>query len=325
MSAPCRSAHSRLPAGRWLTTLLLAVLFFSIHGRICFAANTYTVVQNTQLQFGTMQIPGGSVTDIISTAGGQSGTGTLLYGTVSAGDYTIKCTSGTCTATLTISISSGSLCTGLTSLGTWQGKYNSGSSLALPLSGLVNPGAGGLDFKVGTTATYTSSVSAGSCVPTFTINLTDASGTNANFSENASIGFDQALALTKNSDINFGTVTANNASTYRITPVGVVTTTAGTGAHLYGATTEGFITIAGSVSDTLSISVGGYTANNGVTPSNASCTYNFGAVVTPCSYAAAAAPGAGKALLLGVDVTTDGTQAAGTTAAPTFTISVAYQ
>ena len=141
----------------------------------------------------------------------------------------------------------------------------------------------------------------------------------------ANIAFDAPVTLNKTADINFGTETAANASTYHITTAGVVTTTAGTGTHLYGSSSPGFITIAGPVADTLSISVGGYTANNGVTPSNASCTYNFGAVVTPCSYAAAAAPGAGKALLLGVDVTTDGTQAAGTTAAPTFTISVAYQ
>ena len=34
------------------------------------------------------------------------------------------------------------------------------------------------------------------------------------------------------------------------------------------------------------------------------------------------APGAGKTLLLGVDVAADGTQAAGTAAAPTFTVTV---
>jgi hypothetical protein len=34
------------------------------------------------------------------------------------------------------------------------------------------------------------------------------------------------------------------------------------------------------------------------------------------------APGAGKTLLLGVTVAADGTQAAGTTAAPTFTVQV---
>jgi len=140
----------------------------------------------------------------------------------------------------------------------------------------------------------------------------------------ANIAFDTPLTLTKTSDINFGTVTAVNASTYQITTAGAVTTTAGTGAYLYGATTAGSITIAGPTADTLTISVGGYTANNGVTPSNASCAYNGGAAVTPCSYTTAVAPGAGKTLLLGATVAADGTQAAGTTAAPTFTVTVTY-
>jgi hypothetical protein len=138
----------------------------------------------------------------------------------------------------------------------------------------------------------------------------------------ANIAFDTPLNLTKTADINFGTETAANASTYQITTAGAVTTTAGTGAYLYGATHAGSITIAGPTADTLTISAGGYTANNGVTPSNASCAYNGGAAVTPCSYAAAVAPGAGKTLLLGVTVAADGTQAAGTSAAPTFTVTV---
>jgi hypothetical protein len=137
----------------------------------------------------------------------------------------------------------------------------------------------------------------------------------------AFIAFDTPLTLTKNADINFGTMTASNASTYRITTAGVITTTVGTGAYLYGATNAGSITIVGGT-DTLAISVGGYTVNNGVTPSNASCAYNGGAAVTPCSYAAAVAPGAGKTLLLGVDVAADGTQAPGAFAAPTFTVTV---
>jgi len=137
----------------------------------------------------------------------------------------------------------------------------------------------------------------------------------------ANIAFDTPLTLTKTADINFGTETAANASTYQITTAGAVTTTVGTGAYLYGATNAGSITIVGGT-DTVAISVGGYTANNGVTPSNASCAYNGGAAVTPCSYAAGAAPGAGKTLLVGVTVAADGTQAAGTSAAPTFTVTV---
>jgi hypothetical protein len=138
----------------------------------------------------------------------------------------------------------------------------------------------------------------------------------------ANIAFDAPVTLNKTADINFGTMTALDASTYHITTANVVTTTIGTGAHLYGATNAGSITIAGPAADTLTISVGGYTASNGVTPSNASCAYNGGAQVTPCTYAAAVAPWAGKTLLVGVDVAADGTQAAGTAATPSFTVTV---
>jgi hypothetical protein len=137
----------------------------------------------------------------------------------------------------------------------------------------------------------------------------------------ANIAFDSPLTLTKTADINFGTMTASNASTYVITRLGTIFTTAGTGTYLYGATNAGSITIAGPTNDTITISVGSYTANNGVTPSNASCFYKL-TLRTPCSYAGATAPGAGTTLLLGVTVAADGTQAAGTAATPTFTVTV---
>jgi hypothetical protein len=326
MPSPAVSAAAKPPCCRLIKAILLAVLLCFSHLQAAWANPTYTVTENLQLTFGIMQIPGGSVTDIISTAGAQSGTGTLLYGGPVAGDYTIKCTgSGTsCTHTMTLSIASGTTCTGLTGLSAWQGNYNNGTNTgALPFSGLASLGNGGTaDFKVGATATYTSSVTAGTCTPTFTISITDSTGT-YNFTKNAFIGFDAGLALTKNSDINFGTVTANNASTYRMSTAGAVTTVSGSGSYITGATSAGNITIAGSTTDGITISAGGYTANNGVTPSNALCRYGGGALNT-CAMAGMA-PGAGKTLLVGVDVATNGTQAAGTSAAPTFTISVAYQ
>ena len=323
MRAPCISPHSRLLAGRWLTTLLLAVLFLFFNGRICFAANTYTVVQNTQLQFGTMQIPGGSVTDIISTAGGQSGTGTLLYGTVSAGDYTITC-AGACNKTMNLSISATGGCTGMTGLSAWQGNYNNGAITgALPFSGLAGTGGGAVDLKLGATASYDSSVYRGYCSAWFDIIILDSGGSGISAPVMFGLYFDVGLALNKNSDINFGTVSALNASTYRISTAGTVSTVSGTGMPLYGATAAGNIQIVGSPTDGITISVGGYIANNGVTPANAQCSYNGGAAGS-CSISGAA-PGSGTTLLVGVDVAADGTQAGGTTAAPTFTITVAYQ
>jgi len=315
-------ADAKQSGQRLIKTILLVVLLCFTHIQDAYPIGVFTVTQVSELTFGKMQIPGGAVTDIISTAGAQSGTGTLLYGTFGGGEYTIQCSG--CLGNLTISIASASLCTGLTSLGSWQGNYNNGAKTgALPFSGLAGPGAGSLDFKVGSTATYTSSVSAGTCTPTFTISISDSFGSHINQTENASIGFDVGLTLNKLSDINFGTVTALNASTYRISPAGAVSIVSGTGTQLYGATAAGNITIVGSTTDGINISVGGYTANNGVTPSNAQCSYNGGGAAA-CTMTGVA-PGSGKTLLVGVDVAANGTQAAGTTAAPSFTISVAYQ
>lgn len=139
----------------------------------------------------------------------------------------------------------------------------------------------------------------------------------------ANIRFDTPLNLNKTADIDFGSVTAANASTYRISTAGAVSTVAGTGSYLTGTTQAASITISGSGSQTLNISVGGYTAQGGVTPSNARCAYDGGGEQA-CSYAAAAAPAAGKVLLVGADVAADGSQVAGATATPTFTVTVVY-
>jgi len=136
------------------------------------------------------------------------------------------------------------------------------------------------------------------------------------------ISFDTPLTLTKVSDISFGAVKAGVADTYTITTAGVVTA-AGSGVWLYGTKAAANITIAGSTTDTVNISVGGYTANGGVTPANATCAYNGGGAGS-CTIASAAAPGAGKTLLVGVDAQVSGTQVAGATAAPTFTVTVIY-
>jgi hypothetical protein len=138
----------------------------------------------------------------------------------------------------------------------------------------------------------------------------------------ANIAFDTPLTLTKNADISFGTVVAGVSSTYTISTTGTVTAT-GSGQALYGSKAAGSITIAGSTTDTINISVGGYTAQGGVTPANATCAYNGGSAGS-CSLATAAAPGAGKTLLIGTDAIVDGTQTAGATATPSFTVTVIY-
>jgi hypothetical protein len=137
----------------------------------------------------------------------------------------------------------------------------------------------------------------------------------------ANIAFDAPLVLSA-TNANFGTVAAGVVDTYTMTPAGILT--AGTPANiLYGATNPGSVLISGSTTDTLTISVGSLTANNGVTPSNVTCTYNGGSVQSPCAFAAATAPGAGKTLALGMQLTTIA-ETAGTTAAPSVTVTVVY-
>ena len=138
----------------------------------------------------------------------------------------------------------------------------------------------------------------------------------------ATVTFDTPVSMTKNSDINFGKVKAGVADTYTITTAGAVTA-AGLGQWLGGTKAAGNITVAGSTTQTVNISVGGYTANGGVSLQNATCAYNGGAAGS-CTLNGALAPAAGKSLLLGVDAVVDGTQAAGTSAAPSLTVSIVY-
>jgi len=139
----------------------------------------------------------------------------------------------------------------------------------------------------------------------------------------ANIAFDTPLTLTKKNDISFGTVAAGVADTYTISTAGNVTA-AGSGQWLSGSKAAGNITIVGSTSQTLNISVGNYSASGGVTPSNATCSY-AGSAAKPCAISAATAPGnQGKTLLIGIDARVDGTQAVGSTATPSFTVTIVY-
>lgn len=139
----------------------------------------------------------------------------------------------------------------------------------------------------------------------------------------ANIKFDTPLSLTKNNDIQFGTVKARQAGTYVINTSSNVTASSG-GVWLFGIPAAGSIAVTGSTTNTVTISTGNYIANNGVTPSAATCKYGTGAAASCDSGISGAAPGASTPLLVGVQVVADGTQAPGSTAAPSFTVSVVY-
>jgi hypothetical protein len=139
----------------------------------------------------------------------------------------------------------------------------------------------------------------------------------------ANIGFDTPLSITKNSDIDFGFVKAAQAGTYVISTADAVTPSGG-GVWLYGSPHAASLTVIGSTTQTLTVSVGTYAVNGGVTPSAATCAYNGGSEAACGTLTTAAAPGAGKTLLVGVQVVADGTQDPLDTAAPTFDVTVTY-
>lgn len=140
----------------------------------------------------------------------------------------------------------------------------------------------------------------------------------------ATVKFRAPLVLTKVQDIDFGFVSAGVADTYTITTAGTVTA-AGTGELLGGTPRAGNVSIKGSNSQAINISVGNYTTQNGVRTQNASCSYNGGGAIAGCSINAGAAPtSAGKTLLVGVQAVVDGTQAEGVVATPSFDITVVY-
>jgi hypothetical protein len=142
--------------------------------------------------------------------------------------------------------------------------------------------------------------------------------------ESAEIGFLPTITITKNSDIDFGTV-KRGACTYTINTSGTISgTPSGSCSALSGTPSVGSLTIRGSSSQTITISAGSYTAASTVTPSAATGKYNNGSEVSFPMNNVSAPTSTGKTLLLGVTLTTAGSEADLTTYQPTFTISVVY-
>lgn len=141
----------------------------------------------------------------------------------------------------------------------------------------------------------------------------------------ATVNFATPLTLTEVAAPNFGVLQAALADTYTLDTNGVVTPQgAGVVVSTVGAQ-AGNLDVAGSAAQLVDISAGNYVADLGVTPANATCTYGGAAQdAADCSFTAAAAPGAGTTLLVGLDAVVDGTQVDGDTALPTFDVNVVY-
>lgn len=138
--------------------------------------------------------------------------------------------------------------------------------------------------------------------------------------------FAEPFALAETTAMNFGTLLAGQAATYVMTSAGVVTASAGGAA--WGAPTA----FTGTVSNSsgvgpINIIVNNFVANGGSTPSAPTCNYNAGGAVS-CAVAVTGlvsptATGT-KALLVGMTLTVDGTQADAAINSPTYDIVVGF-
>jgi hypothetical protein len=287
---------------------------------------TITATPGQALNWATWQKPssGSPTADVTTSDSTAASTGAYLYGTAVHAAISYTTNGGNCSGTITITASDAGGASGVT-LSNFHLNYN-GSAITSGQSGLVLPG-GGKTLLIGATATYTSAVSTGTEAPKILIHVLESGHSATNDTTiTGSIGFDVPITFNKLSDINFGTVSANTVSTYRISTVGATSVVSGAGQFFTGTPTAGNITIIGSSTDGITIQATLYTADQGVTPSNATCSYNGGASAN-CSSASitGVAPGSGKTLLVGVDVAADGTQAIGVNATPSFTLNVNYQ
>lgn len=121
----------------------------------------------------------------------------------------------------------------------------------------------------------------------------------------AKIAFGTPLSLKNTTDINSGSVNRNASGVYTVSP-------------------SGGIIVAGSMDQTVSISVGNYMAARGIIPQKATCSYN-GAPVHPCTTTGALALRVGKILRLSAEAVVDETQSMGTAEMPSFTVMIVYQ
>lgn len=297
----------------------------------CQADDTATATEVTKLNWAALQVPGGSTTYTIAANGGaDSGTGTKLYDTTARGQYNIvrDNTEGASGCTITIDIVNVAPGDPNLMITGWTGRYN-GSNLSgnPPWTGRPRP-VGGKTLYLGATATYNGSIPVGTLTPSFDIRVTYAANATGSkdSAQTASIKFDNAITIDTVMDINFGMVKALTAGNFTINTAGVVTPGGG-GEWLYGTTSAGSMVIRGSSTQTIAISTGSYISGGiggGVTLSNATCSYNGGAEVA-CSLSGQAAPtSAGKTLLLGVTATVNASQTAGSSATPSFTVTVVY-
>lgn len=302
----------------------------------CQANDTATATEVRKLAIGVLQIPAsGSETCIVAgTSGANScsgaSTGTKIYGTIASGRYQLvrDNTEGTTACTITIDVQNISSGNANVTLGNVTGTY-AGTALvgSPPWSGLARP-ATGRTLYLGMTATYDNNVPVGTLAPSFDIVVTYSAPAVPKASpQTGSMAFDSPITIDNVTDIDFGVVDALNTGRYTMNTQGNITVGLG-GVLLGGNPHPGSMTIYGSATQTINITAGSYVAGGiggGVTLTAATCAYD-GGVEASCNTLSGQAPptAAGKTLLIGVRALVDINQTAGSSAAPSFTVTVTY-
>lgn len=121
-----------------------------------------TISEDIGMDFAVVAIPssGSEYIEIPRDGGAETGTGTVVSGITSRGEYTIT---GTGSTTISIDIDSVSTGSSEITLDNFRGVYNNSVNIdSFPATGLANPTSGGKPLYLGARLTYTSSISDGS-------------------------------------------------------------------------------------------------------------------------------------------------------------------
>lgn len=140
----------------------------------------------------------------------------------------------------------------------------------------------------------------------------------------SSIRFGGAVVnMVINDTLDFGAVEAGQSGTYTISTAGALTYS-GPGIPEGGTPSAANITISGSLTQNIGITVGNLQADSGVSLANLKCNYDGGGEGS-CTINGGSPAGSGKTLLIGGDAVVGSGQSDGTVANPSFDVTVVYQ
>lgn len=155
--------------------LWLVSIFIVGYSSSVFAAESITITEITQLEFGQLDIPSsGTQTIVINpSTGGYTGSGSVQKGSPSRGEYKIILSGSGSSTSSTIDIQNISSGSGNLTIDQFTGDYNGAFINSFPQSGLPKPStAPGTTLYLGATAQYSSGVGVGAIVPSFDIVVT---------------------------------------------------------------------------------------------------------------------------------------------------------